>query len=120
MLLYKRLKDRGWDRKTLEPIFIWSHNEIISPRKKRKEELEPITNRDIAIVHSEYNRHDIQRKKIREIWNDTMGLLEKDIDEGGLGIKRVIFAYSRPRNLKDLLQRAKLHKNKEYKASTFF
>ena len=119
MLLYKRLKDRGWDRKTLEPIFIWSHNEIISPRKKRKEELEPITNRDIAIVHSEYNRHDIQRKKIREIWNDTMGLLEKDIDEGGLGIKRVIFAYSRPRNLKDLLQRAKLHENKEYKASTF-
>ena len=48
-----------------------------------------------------------------------MEFLEKDTNEGGLGIKRVIFAYSRPRNLKDLLQRAKLHENKEYKASTF-
>ena len=48
-----------------------------------------------------------------------MGLLEEDIDEGGLGIKRVIFAHSRPSNLKDLLQREMLHENKEYKASTF-
>ena len=38
-----------------------------------------------------------------------MELLEKDTNKGGLGIKQVIFAYSRPRNLKDLLQGAKLH-----------
>ena len=120
MLLYKRLKDRGWDRKTLEPMFIWAHEEIVSPRKKRKKEEEPVSNRSIVLVHSEYNKFDIQRKKVREIWNDTMELLEKDISEGGLGIKRVIFAYSRPRNLKDLLQRAKLYQNKDHKASSYF
>ena len=48
-----------------------------------------------------------------------MELFKKDIDGGGLEIKRVIFAYSRPRNLKDLLQRAKLHENKDHKASSF-
>ena len=64
---------------------VWSQNEIISPRRKTQEEL--ISNREIAIVHSEYNRHDIQRKKIREILNETMGLLGKNTNEGGLGIK---------------------------------
>ena len=49
-----------------------------------------------------------------------MVLLEKDINEGGLGIKPVNFACSRPRKLKDLLQRAKLHQNKDYHASTCF
>ena len=99
MILYICLKDQGWDRqKTLEPMFIWPHNEIISPRKKIQEE--PISNRKIAIVHSEYNRHNIHRKKIREIWNGIMRLLEKDTNKGGLGIKRVLFAYSRPPNLK--------------------
>ena len=49
-----------------------------------------MSNRSIVFVHSEYNKFDIQRKKVREIWNETMELLEKDISEGGLGIKRVI------------------------------
>ena len=88
--LCRSLKDRVWDIKTPQLIvffFIWSHNGTISPKKKRKEEVEPIANRNIAIVHSEYNRHNIQQKKIREMRNETMGLLEKGTNKGGLGIK---------------------------------
>ena len=119
MLLYKRLKDQGWDRKTLKQFFVLSHDKILSPRKKIQEQVEPISNRELATVDSEYNRYNIQRKKMREMWNETMELLEKDTNKAGLGIKQVIFAYSRARNLKDLLQRANLHKNKDHKASTF-
>ena len=89
---------------------VWLHNKITSPRKKIQEE--PISDREIVIVHSEYNRHNTERENIREIWNETMGLLEKDSNKGGLGIKQVILAHARPRNLKDLLQRAKLYEKK--------
>ena len=100
-------------------MFGWSHDNILSPRKRIQEQIEPISCREIAIVHSEYNRYDIHQKKIREIWNETMAFLKKDTNKGGLGIKRVIFAYSRPGNLKDFLQRAKLYKNKDLIASIF-
>jgi hypothetical protein len=53
ILLYKYLKDV---EKHLSQFVIWSHNEIISPRKKRKEETEPISDREIASVHSEYKQ----------------------------------------------------------------
>ena len=69
---------------TLESLFVWSHDKILSPRKAIQEQVEPISNREIAIVYSEYNRYDIQLKKIREIWNETMKLLEKDTNEEGL------------------------------------
>ena len=61
-----------------------------------------------------------REKIIDKIRNETMVFLEKDINEGGLGIKRVIFVYSRPRNLKDLSQRAKVYQNKDHKVSTYF
>jgi hypothetical protein len=54
------------------------------------------------------------------MWNETIRLLEKDSNEGGLGIERAIVVYSRPKNLKDLLQRANIYENKDHKASTCF
>ena len=78
-----------------------------------------MSNRSIALVHSEYNEFDIQRKKVREIWNETMELLEKDISEGGLGIKRVIFAYSTTK-FEGFATKSKLYQNKDHKASSYF
>ena len=86
-------------------MFAWQHNEIIAPGKNIQEE--SISNRKSTLIHLECNRHNIQQKKIREIWNETIELLEKETNEGGLGIKRGIFAYSRPSDLKILLQREK-------------
>jgi hypothetical protein len=81
--------------------------------------LEPISNREIATVHSEYNKHYTQRGKNREIRNKTIELLGKVISEGGLGIRRVIVVHTRPHKLKYLLQRAKVYKNKDRKASAY-
>ena len=105
MLLYDRVKDRGWNRETLEPIFIDAHNKIASPVKRNKNSA---SNENTAILHFEYHRHDVTRKRVRKIWNETCTLLEKNVQAGGLGIERIICYYSTPKNPKDLLQKAKL------------
>ena len=80
---------------------------------------EEVSSKETVIVHSEYNRYDIQQERVREIWDETCEILQKDVKDGDLGIKCVICAYSRPINLKDLLQRAKLHENADHRASSF-
>ena len=109
MSFYNRLKNRGWDRRTLKTAFVSAHKKITSPPAKEKRAKDEMRNRETVILHFEYNRYDIQRKKVQEIWNETCGLLEKSVSEDGFGIKRIICAHSRPRNLRDLLQRAQLH-----------
>ena len=100
-------------------FYLVTQRNYISKEKEKQEQVEPISNREIAIVNSGYNKHDIQRRKVREIWNKTMELLEKDINKRGLVTKHVSFAHSRPWNLKDLPQRESLYQNKDHKTSTY-
>ena len=73
------------------------------------------------ILHMEYHPNEIPRKKIRELWNKNCGeLLSKTVAEGGLGIEKTIIAYSRPKNLKDVLQSAKLYQHPGKEVSTYF
>ena len=73
------------------------------------------------ILHIEYHPNEIPRKKIRELWNKNCGeLLSKTVAEGGLGIEKTIIAYSRPKNLKDVLQSAKLYQHPGKEVSTYF
>ena len=68
----------------------------------------------------EYDKFDIPRWEIRAIWNETCSLLKQDVSDGSLGIKQMIRAYSKPKNLRDLLQSAKLRELEGHKASTYF
>ena len=45
--------------------------------------------------------------------------LKKNVSEGEFGIKRVICAYIRPRNLIDFPKRAQLHQKLDHKMSTY-
>ena len=87
-------------------------------KERKKQNLFPTEKLQVFILN--INKHDTQKKKIRQIRNDTMELLGKDISKGGLRIKCITCVYSRPRNLKDLLQRAKFYQNKDHKALTYF
>merc|ERR1711862_404654 len=123
MLYYRRLRRRGWDRKTLEPIFVEAHKKIESQQEDSEpaEKVEEISNKEHVILHLEYHPNDIPRKKIRDLWdNHCVELLSKSVADGGLGIKKMTIAYSRPRNLRDLTQRAKLHQHPGKEVSTFF
>ena len=120
MRLYNHLKDRGWTRQQLEPMFVTAHNKIIDPDQTNTKQTNEISNREIAILHMEYNKFDIPRWEIRAICNETYSLLEQDVSDGGLGIKQMICAYSKPKNLRDLLQSAKLRELEGHEASTYF
>ena len=120
MLFYKKLRDRGLERNMLTPMFVEAHQRIMYPDSKAKLNNAVPSNKKTAILHFQYNRRDIQRKQVQKIWDETCQLLEKDVKDGGLGIERVICAYSRPKNLRDLLQKAKLRENEDHKASSYF
>ena len=117
MQLYHRLKARGWDRATLEPIFIAAYQRIQSPRQ-HQEDSKPkdLTNWDPMILHIEYHPDDMPRRKIRELYEKYCAEQFEQV----LGIKRTIVAYSRPRNLRDLLQSAKLYQMRGKEVSTFY
>ena len=123
MLLYKRLKARGWDRATLGPIFIAAHEKICSQPLQNhiSQSNETLSNREQIIIHMEYHPDDIPRRKVQQLFSQHCGdLFTSSIDDGGLGIKRTILAYSRPQNLRDLLQKARLHQKPGREVSTFF
>ena len=76
ILFYNCLKNRGWDRETLELIFIDANTKLVSPVKRNKNST---SIENTAILHFEYHRHDITRKRVRKIWNETCALLENDV-----------------------------------------
>ena len=121
MKFYTRLRERGWDRKTLEPIFIAAHNKFESQSEKIKSTQKDEPFKNLMILHVEYHPNEIPRKKICKLWQKHCGdLLSKKVSEGGLGIEKTIIAYSRPKNLKDVLQSAKLHQHPGKEVSTVF
>ena len=75
-----------------------------------------LTNHERIFLHWEYHPNDISRKNVRAIYNDTC----KELFEDALGIKQTTIAYSRPKNLKDVLTKAKLHQAPGREASKFY
>ena len=88
---------------------------------KNANSIGPVSSRKIFFLHLEYHPNDIPRKKVRELFSETcVPLFTREIKDGGIEIKRIIVAYSRPRNLRDLLQKAKVYQAKGGEVSTYF
>ena len=66
-------------------------------------------------MHIEYGRNDLPRKAVRSIYDSTCRKMCEKI-----GIKNFTIAYSRPKNIKDLITRAKLHMTPGKEASKYF
>lgn len=106
--LFKRHVARGWDRATMKRYILDADERLRRP-KPPTTNLAPSVpstdNKDRLFLHMEYHPNDIPRRHVRAIYDDIC----KDTFEKRLGIKQLTIAYSRPRNVKDLLTRAKLH-----------
>ena len=63
----------------------------------------------------EYSSNDIPRKSVRAVVDRTLGVLLKEI-----GITQVTLAYSRAKNIKDLVTKAKLHQPPGKEASKYY
>ena len=68
----------------------------------------------------EYHPGNIPRKKVCDLWAENCALLERSIDEDGLGNEHMSGAYSRLRNLRDFLQKAKLYQLESNEVSPYF
>ena len=66
-------------------------------------------------MHIEFGRNDLPREAIRAIYNSTC----QEMCEG-IGIKDFTIAYSRPKNIKDLVTKAKLHMAPGKEASKYY
>ena len=75
-----------------------------------------LTNHERLFLHWEYHPNDIPRKNVRSIYNNIC----KELFEDVLDIKQTTIAYSRPKNLKDVLTKAKLHQAPGREASKFY
>ena len=122
MTFYRNLKRRGWSRDRLEPMFVSAHDKLTRPKLAIIESTEEeVSNKEQVILHLEYHPNDVPRQKLREIWDECcMDLLAKPTNKGGLGLKKTIIAYSRPRNIREMTQKAKLHQHPGKEVSTFF
>ena len=104
--LFKRHVARGWDRATMRGYIIDADRRLERP-KPTTTQVTPLDldAKERLFLHLEFHPHDIPRKLVRSIYDYTC----KDTFEKYLGIQQFTVAYSRPRNIRDLLTRAKLH-----------
>jgi len=78
--------------------------------------IEEPNNKECLFLHLDYHRDDIPRNKLRDLYN----LHCKYEFSNALGIKQTTICYSRPKTIKDLLTKAKLHQALGREASKFY
>ena len=106
--LFDRHVARGWDRATMRDYILDADRKLSFPSPTTQPNNTPPTtpsNKERLFIHMEYQPHDIPRKHVRAIYDMTC----KEVFEHELGITQTTIAYSRPKNIKDLVTKAKLH-----------
>ena len=66
-------------------------------------------------IRMEYSRNDMPKKAVRSIVDATLSNTLEDLQ-----ISQTTVAYSRPKNVKDLLSKAKLHQAKGKEVSVYY
>ena len=127
-LLYHRHVARGWDRATIKLIILEADIKVRQQQGPQPTTPQPIqlpqppllqtqqqTN-DTLYLHWEFHPNDIPRRRIRAIYNACCA----DLFQRKLDIEKLIIAYSRPPNIKDLLTKAKLHQAPGHESSKYY
>ena len=106
--LFDRHVARGWDRATMRDYILDADRKLSFPSPTTQPNNTPPTtpsNKERLFIHMEYQPHDIPRKHVRAIYDMTC----KEVFEHELGITQTTIAYSHPKNIQDLVTKAKLH-----------
>ena len=123
VLLYRRLRARGWEAALLKSLFEDATAKVELQRPSKTHERNNTTDGRRIFIHTEFHPAGIARKKIRQAYMDTCGdaFLELNTENGGtMKLIDTTIAYSRPKNLRDLLTSAKLREVEGRGVSTFF
>lgn len=133
-LLFNRLLARGHQRDTIKPIFMEAAKKLDALKEKEsKEEISThksrITNgRRQLFFHLPYHPRSISRKKLQSLYNTHCnlpnnfdeGFKSMKIDNGGqLEIEKLTIAYSRARNLRDVLCPSTFEQSQDCQVSNY-
>ena len=133
-LLYKRLIARGHISENIRPIFMEATETIenrydpLVDREISTDKSEPPCSDEVLFFHIPFHTRDISRQKIRDIYEKTCEgepqgfnfkhIPNEDTDEI-MKISQLTIAYSRPKNLRDLLCPSKMIETKKVFVSKY-
>ena len=124
-LLLRRLLNRGHKYETLEPVF-QSAVKCIETMANSHFKPTPsplLPSKNPLFLHLPYHPKDISRKRLRDIYDgtcqSTLSCIHNDETDGDLKIDRLTIAYSRPKNLRDLLCPSTLVETDKYNVAKF-
>ena len=122
--LHQRHVARGWDCALLKRLILEADYKLrlepptlpspVTPPSPDPALLEN-SPRDRIFFHAEYGRNDLSRRAIRSIFDDTCREMCESI-----GITQFTVAFSRPKNIKDYVTKAKLHMAPGKEASKYY
>ena len=120
-LLFTRLIARGHQPTDIRPLFLeateWLENRYDPKVDQSNSTILDSSSNDVLFFHIPFHSRDISRRKIRDMYERTceagpIGLdfkcMPNDMNGNNMRISRLTVAYSRPKNLRDLLCPSKL------------
>ena len=129
MLLYQRHVARGWDRAIIKRHILDADQRVREKETEKEKEPTPTTLpinlptnlptntcTGTMYLHWVYHPNDIPRRRIQTIYDSCCG----EIIQEEVGIEKMIIAYSRPPNIKDVLTKAKLYQAPGKEASKYY
>lgn len=117
-LLYRRLLLRGWERSLMRKLILEActsakrNAHTLAAPPTLAQGLQDEENR--LFIHLEFHPEDIPRKRVQELYQLHCG----EALRAELRIERPTIAYSRPKNIGDLITKAKLHQAPGQTSST--
>ena len=124
-LLLRRLLNRGHKYETLEPVFhsAVEHIEIMANTHFKPTPSPTLPSNNPLFLHLPYHPKDISRKRLRDIYDatcqSTLSCIHNDETDSDMKIDRLTIAYSRPKNLRDLLCPSTLVETDKYNVAKY-
>jgi len=119
--LFNHHVNRGWDRSTMKDWIISAEAKIQQEQIQQTtsaptESEEPASNKEQVFLHFKYHKNNIPKSRVRTIYVKN----GKELLSTRMGIKQLTIAYSRPKNIKDTITKAKLHQATSHEASKYY
>ena len=125
-LLFQRMLLRGYLKETIAPVFIDAVKRIteLNENPTRNDAVETKTPLNQLFLHLPYHPRDVSRNFIRKNYENTCNkgkssFQNYETETGTMKINKFTIAYSRPKNLRDILSPSTLKETEDIQVSNF-
>ena len=115
--LYVNLKRRGYEEEKLQKVFIEAAQAIDKKQKDKAKTRRKLTIKNSLFFHREFHQDDLSRRELQQEIQNHFNV-NKDVSLKELDMQGTTIAYSRPKNIKDILCPTTLHQTKNNNTRT--